>query len=222
MNHRRSLSMVLAIMFVPIIAVPVKAMPIVFTDRASFTAAVGNYTLLTLDSPDPVPTSQLISQVNNGYFNATYSNLFTVTYDSAAFKPSMPGGAPPGLVAFGAGGGFTTVGKVLQPVTAFGFDVVHTVSTPSFLVLNGTAYQLNGLSFLGWLLDTPSTLDMYNTANGGPAVFEIDNVVIKSVPEPSTAVFLFCSGVVVVWLTELVRRRYATTNDIYDTDANVL
>lgn len=206
MSYKQLLSILFAVTVVTLFSVPAMATSMVFTDRVTFNAAVGSHALLTLDAPDPVPTSQLVSQVNNGYFNATYSDLFTVTYDSAAFNPSRPGGAPSGQVVFGAGGGFTTIGKIGQPATAFGFDIVHTVSSPSFLVLNGTAYQLNGLSFLGWLSDTPSTFEMYNTSHGTPAVFVIDNVAIKTVPEPSTAIFLVLSVLMVVCLTRLTQK----------------
>ncbi len=194
--------MVCRIMFLLVVvlqAVPAHALNMVFTDRTAFDAAVGGYTLLDLNTPDPIPLNELTAQISTGFYTVTYSDLFAITYDSSAWRPANPSGAPGPLAAFGAGGGFLTVGRILEPVTAFGFDIpyigstvtpTHPTPSPTFIVINGTAYQLDGLSFLGFMWDAPTTVKIDNSAPTDGKSFGLDNLAIKTVPEPSSLLLL--------------------------------
>jgi len=154
------------------------AIPIIYTNRAAFDAAVGPSTLLTLDAADPAPTPNF----NGGVFTATYSNLFKVIYDASVYNPQTPGGAPLEVAILGAGG-FVSVASPMQPVTAFGFDIVPGGSNTATIQFNNSfAISVAGLNFFGVKSDTPfsSSVQSGPDPNGGPSRVVIDNVAIKT------------------------------------------
>jgi hypothetical protein len=156
-------------------------LPIIFTDRAAFDRYVGSYTLLTLDAPDQVLDDPLTSSSK-----ATYGNLITFTFD-------LQGGVgvnADGTVTLGKSN-LIASGTVLQPVTAFGFDIVS-ADARSIVYLTASGIDLRvslaGLHFLGLVSEnafnvslsyTPLLDPVLNDIIGG---FTIDNVAIKTAP----------------------------------------
>lgn len=177
---------------------PAKAIPTLFTDRAAFDAAVGSYALLTLDEP-----SQVSFDAFHGVKTATYEQLLAFTFDNVGGD----GVNPDGTVTLG-NTGLGAFGTVLQPVTAFGFDVVKpflngTLSIAD-IVAGSARFQVSlaGVSFLGVVSASPflarveyATPIIHTLAGPEPAFpFTIDNVAITTVPEPSS-VMLLLAGV---------------------------
>lgn len=160
---------------------PVVALPIIFTDRAAFDRYVGPYTLLTLDAPD-----HTAEDISTSSYQATYGNLITFSFD-------LQGGVgvnADGTVTLGRST-LTASGTVLQPATAFGFDVVS-ADPRGFVNLTVTGVDLKislaGLHFLGLVSGTPLNVSLFYTALNDPVLndtiggFTIDNLAIKPVP----------------------------------------
>lgn len=160
---------------------PTATLPIIFTDRPAFDRYVGSYTLLTLDTPDQVAEDPVTSSTQ-----ATYGNLITFTFDSQGGV----GVNADGTVTLGKSD-LIASGTVLQPVTAFGFDIVS--GDPRGFVyfsINGLELRVSlaSLHFLGLVSEnafTPSISynplvdPVLNQPIGG---FTIDNVAIKATP----------------------------------------
>lgn len=160
---------------------PTATLPIIFTDRPAFDTYVGSYTLLTLDTPDQVVEDPATSSTQ-----ATYGNLITFTFDSQGGV----GVSADGTVTLGKSD-LIASGTVLQPVTAFGFDIVS--ADPRgwvFLTANGTELRISlaNLHFLGLVSENPFNVSLSYTAlldhvlNETIGGFTIDNVAIKAGP----------------------------------------
>jgi hypothetical protein len=165
-----------ALIFSVLGTTPALALPIIFTDRAAFDAAAGDHTLLTLDAPDRIAFNIFESVA----YRATYQDLITFTFDYVGGV-----GVQPGYVVLGVTG-LAASGSVLQPVTAFGFDITSVDSSLVSLPLiesSGFVISLTGLQFLGLVSHTPFVAGISNYNN---STFAIDNLAIQSVPEPST------------------------------------
>lgn len=191
MQHRLLPALPGLFLFSFLLTTPALANMIVFTDRAAFDAAAGDYTLITMDSPHTGPTNPLNDPSLRIF--VSYQDLITFVYDGVGGfcngDPSILG------CSFLLSGG-----TVLQPVTAFGFDVFHEdppccgVNPTHRLSSSGVEVALDGLSFLGFVSDTPFLADVWSRS---PASFRIDNLAIQTVPEAS-AVVLLASGLVVL------------------------
>ena len=155
-------------------------LPILFTDRTAFAAFVGAYTTLTLDAPDHVNENVAMSR-----YEATYGDLITFTFD-------LQGGVgvnSDGTVTLGRST-LAAKGTVLQPATAFGFDVVSgDARGVAHLAVNGVdlTIALANVHFIGLVSTTPVAMTVHYFAQfsdpqGGGAIggFTIDNVAIKN------------------------------------------
>lgn len=156
------------------------ALPIIFTDRSAFDSFVGTYSLLTLDAPDQVNENAAMS-----LYEAMYGNLITFTFD-------LQGGVgvnSDGTVTLGRAT-LAAKGKVLQPATAFGFDVVSgDARGVAHLTVNGVDLTLSlaNVHFIGVVSTTPVEMMVHYFAQfsdpqGGGAIggFTIDNIAIKN------------------------------------------
>lgn len=156
------------------------ALPIIFTDRTAFDTFVGAYTTLTLDVPDHVSENVAMSR-----YDATYRDLITFTFD-------LQGGVGvngDGTVTLGRST-LAAKGTVLQPVTAFGFDVVSGDSRGvAHLTVNGVdlSIALANVPFIGLVSTIPVAMAVHYFAQfpdpqGGGAIggFTIGNLAIKN------------------------------------------
>jgi len=165
------------------------AYPIVFTNRAAFDAAVGNYTRLTFDkgSGQISPTGQGIA--------ITYGNLVKFEYDLPPTKDPNTDGT----IIMGVPDGFQTTGRVLSLVTAFGFDILSFSPESGTMMIScvfgptppsgyDVRFSLTGLNFLGFVSDAPFTPTIIDgpDKNAIPCRIKIDNMAIKAVPSPPT------------------------------------
>jgi PEP-CTERM motif len=155
---------------------PATALPIIFTDRAAFNAAVGDTTLLTFDTLPAVTPDNLIGRM-------TIDSILTIQGDLGgfAFYDSKPGTfcfCYPGL----------TIGAAtIDPVLAFGVDITP-LRPNTTITLGGLSFALSAPQFLGFLFGAPSSFEIGQTFTpaNGYSTFTIDNVAVKSVPEPSS------------------------------------
>jgi len=155
---------------------PAMALPLIFTDRVAFEAAVGDTTLLTFDTLPTVTPDNLIGRM-------TIDNVLTIAGDLGgfAFYDSKPGTfcfCYPGL----------TIGAAtIDPVMAVGVDITP-LRPNTTIILGGLSFMLSEPQFLGFLYNAPSSFGIAQTFTpaNGYSTFTIDNVVIKSVPEPSS------------------------------------
>ena len=155
-------------------------LPIIFTDRSAFDSFVGAYSLLTLDAPDRVNENAAMS-----VYEATYGDLITFTFD----RQGGVGVNSDGTVTLGRST-LAAKGTVLQPVTAFGFDIVSGDSRGvAHLTVNGVdlTIALADVQFIGLASTTPVNMTVHYFAQfpdpqGGGAIggFTIDNVAIKT------------------------------------------
>lgn len=194
MTHKPHALLPLLIIFTVVTATPAMALPTLYTNRAAFDAVVGSYSLLTLDTPDEVnldlyPTVRVI-----------YDDLITFSFDHVGGYQLL--GANEGdAVTLGLTNLFA-IGNVLQPVTAFGFDIVSG-SEFSFAVLSAggvdVSISLGSINFLGLVSSTPFVASIQHTpriVEPLPGLFlpaspfTIDNIAIKTVPEPSSFLLL--------------------------------
>jgi hypothetical protein len=219
----------LAVVFVclSLVSSAVEAAPILFTDRAAFTAIVqpDRAVVFGADSND----SHWLA--NFSVCSYTFDGLFNVAYDVSGI------GLLGDTVGQGPYGGYGVSGQgFLQPVLAIGFDLVGLPTPPKHILdahgnvisfdsspqpaqfhFAGTTFQFAaggaGLpQFFGVLFDAPvagnipgsATID-YCCGYGNLIGFNIQNLAAKSVPEPST-ILLFSSGIIALWQG----RRYAS------------
>jgi hypothetical protein len=209
LNQWRSAWLFLLVTQGVLVDTPATAVPLLFTDRAVFNAAVGDTILITFDEPLSFQPSgpSFTDQV------AIVDGIFRVGGDHAGLVPAttmQPGSV--GLVAntgFGAG--------TLDPVLAFGVDVTpHTPicgPTCDFVIagfgMAGTSFRITQPQFIGFLFTEPTSVGI-SASNFGLVVdstpynifsrIAIDNVAIKTVPEPSILFLLGLSlTAVIVW-----------------------
>jgi len=154
---------------------------ILYTDRAAFEAALGNFTLITFD--DPV--------INGPHTTADDFHGFIVTYDDLVkFWFDISG--------LGTTDGSVTLGQTFQsgsanslaPVTAFGFDVINTGGFTN-LGLVGHIVSPSSPQFVGVISDTPLFMQL-TWSSLAPSIFDdptttIDNLAIQTVPVPEPA-----------------------------------
>jgi hypothetical protein len=123
----------------------------------------------------------------------------------------------PGGITLG-GIGLTDTGTVLQPVTAFGVDISRATPGLSFATLiaddSRLKVPLNGPAFLGLVSTTPFLagveyvpyiIDLPPVGKVPAFSFTIDNIAIKTVPEPSSFLFLGIGLLaLIVWRKKIV------------------
>jgi hypothetical protein len=188
MTHKPH-AMLLLITLVILLTTPAMATPIIFTDRTAFDAAVGGTTLIT-DFPS----------VDSGPVPGTCCGCCLVgTVDGVLrLGPSdvnaWAGVGGPSLVFNGESGGISAT--TLHPVTAIGFDMTPLPSfsgnlpTPySELFSTGGHFIFTQPQFLGFLFPQPTIFSMSGTLF---SAFAIDNMAIKTVPEPPSWLLLAC------------------------------
>jgi hypothetical protein len=184
-------SALLLIAFVMLCVAPAMATPVVYTDRAAFDAAAGSYTLLTLGAP-----SQIVVDYPSSSYIATYNDLITFGFDlQGGVDPPLSGGVLMGR------SGLIAQATVLQPVTAFGFDVAPGLNSHAFFM--NSIYPLTGLNFLGFVSASPFTAQLESIPTPPDpfaSVFFIDNIAIQAVPEPAMWLLLTVGGFVLVWV----------------------
>ena len=150
-----------------------EAAPILFTDRDAFNRVVGASTLITFDEPEACSINP-----QNLTCTVTYDDLVTFVFDAVGGV-----GVRPDHITMGRSG-LAATGRVLQPVTAFGFDVISVGQ--GLVPFGGQWFQLNGPQFLGIVSDTPFMAQIGYTGLGFTAPYSIDNMAIRTVPEPTT------------------------------------
>lgn len=224
MRYRMWLLGLLCVSLVLTIPAPVKAVPIIFTDRAAFNAAVSGTTLITFDTQIPATFGTYSDgSVNPSFYTATIDNLLSFSGDREAFNNQ--------LVVPGTPGNLCMCGQIpgnlvtLGPVLAFGIDIIP-MSLPTVigappvtnLLFAGMQFQLSAPSFLGVLYteQEASSVGIGRVLQQQAGVsglvwstFSIDNVAIKTVPEPS-ATLLLGLGLVSLVAWPLWRRRSLT------------
>lgn len=218
MNHIRSFTLLL-IIFTAVETSLAMALPIIFTDRAAFDATVGGTSLITFD---PVPTFDCMrrsdgSIITCDFFDIKVDGLLRLTGDREAFNPSGSlAGAPPGSLC-SCNQTFSMGIGTIDPVLAFGFDITPVPAANIPISIAGLGFQLSQPQFLGFLFAEPTVVGispgLYLNPNPsiglGWSTFAIDNVAIKTVPEPSTLLFLGI-GLVGLIAWEKTRRRVTT------------
>ena len=166
-----------------LVTTPALAVPIIFTDRSAFNAAVGSTTLLTFDTLPPVTVIPL------GGESVTFDGLLEFRSDSLLGYDSMPGTFCFCNPTFNAGA------VTLNPVLAFGLDITPLVPNAN-VVLGDRFLTLTAPQFFGVLYSEPTTFTLSNAltpivgAGLQWSTFTVDNVAIKAVPEPSSMLFL--------------------------------
>jgi hypothetical protein len=158
------------------------ALPIIFSDRDAFNAAVGDTTLLTFDT---VP-SETQNPLGGGFGRrVTFDDLLEFRSDSTFGHDSIPG-----VFCF-CNSAFDAEALTLRPVMAFGLDLTPLIPDARVHV-GDLSFTLTQPQFLGVLYSEPTTFTMGNALTpliGGGlqwSTFTIDNVAMKSVPEPSS------------------------------------
>ena len=151
--------------------------PILFTDRDAFNQAVGDSTVVTFDQPEAC-TYDFVRRT----CTVTYDNLVTFVFDAVGGV-----GVNSDSITLGRSG-LAANGRVIMPVTAFGFDVID--AGQGLVPFGGQWFQLNGPQFFGLLSDTPFMPQFGYAPLGFTAPYSIDNLVVKTVPEPATVVLI--------------------------------
>lgn len=168
----------------------VSASPILFTDRTAFDAFVGQTTLLSFDGAIPVNHFQI---QGIPMASVTIDNLLAShVVDSEYFNPG-PGGFGSFCFCSGFGVGDTYALHTIEPVFAIGMDITP-LEPNALFSFGGQKFLLNSSQFLGIVTDQPTTQTFgpsFNALLGGrPSRFTVDNVAIKTVPEPSSLLLL--------------------------------
>jgi hypothetical protein len=182
------------------LAAQAEASPIIYTDRDAFLAASSTTTLFTMDNP----------QVQWPYSPPNNFPGFIVTYqeggDSVEFLFDISGmGTTNGSLALGtsyqSGWGF-----VSAPVLAFGFDVLYQDAGMRLNIMGQTVQPTS--PFVGVVSDTPLTPYFSWSATGGNLNTHtvIDNMLITTVPEPTT-LLMTGLGCAALTLTRRLRGR---------------
>jgi hypothetical protein len=177
---------IVLLVVVSVWARPAFGAPIVFNDRASFTAAVGRGSVMTFD--EPITCSEL--RVEFGTCRADV--------DRAAFE----------FESYFYGSSFVDVVPIREwsasltfdrPVRAIGFDLIALSDNPFFISISTSSpssrlpfFTFSGDAFFGLLLDDGDIfgvgMNPFGPSSVGKAApFAIDNLQIASVPEPGTA-----------------------------------
>jgi hypothetical protein len=165
---------------------PAFGAPIVFNDRASFTAAVGRGSVMGFD--DPITCSEL--RVEFGTCRANVGEA-AFEFDSFFYGSSFVDVVP--VREWSASLTFD------RPVRAIGFDLIALSDNPFFISISTSSpssrlpfFTFTGDAFFGLLLDDGDIFGVGMNPFGPPssgraAPFAIDNLQIASVPEPGTA-----------------------------------
>lgn len=191
MRHARN--PIVAIMFAAIclLATPVMATSIFFTDRTAFNAVVGDTTAITFDSPAVwTPHTYPDGTINYDFGTLTQSGFLTAGGDReiSVGVNSIPG-AFCFCSTFGAGGwGVNTI----YPVLAIAAD--FTPLQPNALIsFGGAKFILSEPQFIGVLFSEPSGTyigESFGLTSPEASPFFIENLTIKAVPEPASALLL--------------------------------
>lgn len=167
------------------------ALPIIFTDRAAFNAVVGETTQVTFSSPVVfTPHTNPDGTKNFDFGTGTVDDLLMTGGDREIFvgMNDIPG-AFCFCSTFGAGGfGLGTI----NPVLAFGVDITP-LQPNAVISFVGSKFVLTEPQFLGVLYSEPTFSGIGQTfglTSPEPSRFFIDNVAIRTVPEPASLLFL--------------------------------
>jgi PEP-CTERM motif-containing protein len=169
------------------------AAPIVYTDRSAFDLAAQPDAHITFDAD--------FSDCHFDSFTCshTFDGLLNVAYDFAGV------GLLGDSIALGPWNGQTSGASFLQPVTAFGFDLVSVQTPggphPADFHFGGLTLPIDALGaglplFFGVILDQPVTsinafaTVSYATPQGNLAAFTIRDLSVRTVPEPATVLLL--------------------------------
>jgi hypothetical protein len=198
-----------------------EASAIIFTDRDAFNAAAQPNARVGFDEPGHVSCD-----FNAGCppFLVFDDGLFRLREDFEVFSSSSTSIVNGQIVlnSLTIGGfGFSSVGTTV-PSLGIGFDVTPVGGPITLTVIAGTSpfltFALNAPQFLGFLFDEPSTqlgwaVSPPNFCPGlepqpgcRTSVAVIDNITLRTVPEPATAI-LFTAATAVF----LARRRVITS-----------
>jgi hypothetical protein len=171
----RAFAQAVVVLFLLSVAARAQAAPVLFTDRGAFDTAVGGgSSLVTFDNPDVVFVGEEFR------FSVTYDDLVQFWFDISGL------GTVDDNLMLGANYQ-TGWGNVLEPVYAFGFDVIRE-SPDVRLYMQDQEFTPSAPQFLGFVSDVPFDANIYWTAYLGEGTpTSIDNLRIKTaVPEPST------------------------------------
>ena len=169
-----------------------EASAVLFTDRGDFNAAVNDVTLF---GSFPGANCRQVSIVVS-LCTVTFLPVEVISFedilqggDRLTFGEDFADGFPrTATVTFGT---FRSVGdQVRIPVDAFGFDLVSldsplSLTFASFGGLEGSI-SLFEPSFVGVLLLNDTFNSFWFRPSSSTSVFQIDNVAVRAVPEPST------------------------------------
>ena len=185
---------ILFLIFTAVLTVHAMAAPLVFTDRAAFNAAVGSTTLITFDTPVTLGSTPTSHHNIEGFVG---NDLRLFADSSGAFAVNHV----PGSIVLGGSNGGVFV-NTINPVIALGLDATPRGDSrdngggpyPGFSELNIAAdgnvfhgLDLTTPQFVGFLFDTPTTVRLSGWFSSFVA---IDNVAIKTVPEPGSLLLL--------------------------------
>jgi hypothetical protein len=163
------------------------AAPIIYTDAAAFDAAAGQTHSIRFDE---TPTYSMFDY-SNFFMYLTFDNL--VGFGSDITGASQLNGS--GVQLDGNGGGVTT----LEPITGFGFDIAYSWENSRIRIWgvgdpNGTmGYDIpEGSTFFGVLFDEPTVITITSEVGvtAGARGYRLDDLRIRTVPEPSTLLLL--------------------------------
>jgi hypothetical protein len=177
---------------------PASAIPLIFTDRASFDAAVGSTTLLTFDTFEPLTPDP--DSLTHADFEATYAGMFHIGGD---INGAILVYQVPGAIQLGNGTGFGAGTSI--PVLAFGADftplstlncALGCTSLGAIFSFTGTesdpfaaSFRVGEPQFLGFLFTGPTVVGIGMLEGIGDNRMLIDNVAMKT-PEASPLLLL--------------------------------
>jgi len=173
-------------------SVPADATPLVFTDRSAFEAAVQPDVLAPFDSFSPSVPGQFCPP---GPFHDCFGVADGVL--NLVSLGNVPANLPDGHFGFFEGQGIHLSLVGTAPFSAIGFDVemgnppflgIGWSTQPPFLSpIDGFVVLSMNVPFIGFLFTDPIFHIGMTTGPGGTI---IDNVAIRTVPEPSTLLLL--------------------------------
>lgn len=164
-----------------LMAAPAAASPILYTDRAAFELAADPNHLITFEG------SAAVVEINQAFLTylVTFDGLLKFNFDWISGVGWSPGDT---YVVLGRSG-LLSSGGFLEPVYAFGFDVLDFGLTPSGAISGAGSdfnfiYRFSAPGFIGVVSDKPiiQTSISYNQT---PPVgtYAIDNVLVRTVPD---------------------------------------
>ena len=187
----------------------VEAVPIVFTDRAAFDAAVNPNILITFDGP---------IEFRGGNGNWAVDN--TLLSLSTGFTiPSAPSGGAFNIFPFN-GAQYSLLDG--SPIYAIAMDVSTTAAAPHRVVAGDSfccpehTFMVSGPQFIGLLFSSPLSvglnLDVFTTGQDFITPLVIDNVSIRTapVPEPATSLLMLTGAIALLHARRVMRRAKRT------------